>query len=73
MPTPRPAKKKSSGIEITRTSTMIVADRAERDREQALRHCRGQLDADLAQDDDEDDGDADEEHRPCRRSRCPSR
>ena len=25
MPTPRPAKKKSSGIEITRTSTMIVA------------------------------------------------
>ena len=25
MPTPRPAKKKSSGIEITRTSTMTVA------------------------------------------------
>ena len=73
MPTPRPAKKKSSGIEITRTSTMIVASGPERDREQALRHGRRQLDADLAQGDDEHDGDAEEEHDLAGDSRVPAR
>ena len=62
MPTPRLAKKKSSGTEMTRTRTKIVASAPSATVSEALRQRRGRLDPELAQDEHEHDGEADEEH-----------
>ena len=71
-PTPRFAKKKSSGTEITRTSTKIVAERAERDGEEALRDRGRRLDPDLAEHEDEHDREPDEQDELAEHARVPS-
>ncbi len=72
-PTPRPAKKKSSGIENARMRTKIVASDADRDRDEALRHGCGKIDADLAQRDDEHRREPEEEHELAERPGVPAR
>ena len=72
IPIPRCAKKKSSGIEITRTSTKIVAKRAERDRDEALGQRGRRLDPELAQHQHEHDGEADEEHELAEHAGVPA-
>ena len=48
MPTPRLAKKNVSGIEMSPDEHEDRGDRADADRDEALGHGGGQLDADLA-------------------------
>ena len=73
IPTPRPAKKKSSGIENTRTSTRTVASAPSAIVIRLSGNAAGRVDADLAQDDDEHRRDTEEEDDLARRSRSPSR
>ena len=61
-PTPRPAKKKSSGTEITRIRTKIVASAPSATVSRLCGSVAGRFDPQLAQHEDEHDGEADEEH-----------
>ena len=61
MPTPRPAKKKSSGTEMTRIRTKIVPSAPSATVSRLCGSGRGRLDPQLAQDEHDHDGEADEE------------
>ena len=72
IPMPRLAKKKLSGIEISADEDEDRRDRADADRDEALRHGRRHADADLAQDDEEHGGEPEEEHDLADRARVPA-
>ena len=72
IPTPRLAKKNVSGIEISLTSTRMVAIEPMRDCDQALGDGVGQADAELAQEDQEHGREAEKEDDLPDRSRVPA-
>ena len=72
IPTPRLAKKNVSGMEISRTRTSTVATDPMRDRDEALRERGRQLDAELAEGDQQHGQQPEEQHDLSDRPRVPA-